>query len=135
MDIIRRNTDYALRLIAGLAINYGGQPIPARQLAKNQDVSEPITCKLLQKLSAAKLVKSSMGATGGFELAKEPKKINLHDVISAIQGDVCFSQCVVDTKSCPHRPKCQVSKKLASLQKYIQDALKETTLDKLLNVK
>jgi Rrf2 family protein len=135
MDVIRRNTDYALRLIAGLAINYGGEPIPARQLAKEQDVSEPIACKLLQKLSAAKLVKSSMGAAGGFELAREPKKINLYDVISTIQGDVCFSQCVVNAKSCPHRPKCQVSKKLSHLQKYIEESLKETTLDKLINSK
>jgi len=135
MDVIRRNTDYALRLIAGLAINYGNQPVSARQLAKNQDVSEPIACKLLQKLSAAKLVKSSMGAAGGFELAREPKKINLYDVISAIQGDVCFSQCVTNAKSCPHRPKCQVSKKLASLQKHIEESLNETTLDKLISGK
>jgi len=132
MDVIRRNTDYAFRLIAGLAVNYGKPPIPAKQLAKNQGVSEPVACKLLQKLSSAKLVKSSMGAAGGFELAKEPGEINLHQVIRAIQGDLCFSQCVIHPKSCPNRPKCPVNKKLASLQKYIEASLKEITLDKLL---
>jgi len=132
MDVIRRNTDYALRIIAELAVNYGGQLISARQLAKNQGVSDTLACKLLQKLSSAKLVKSSMGATGGFELAKEPKKINLYQVIQAIQGDVCFNQCVLDPKICPRRPKCPVNKKLASLQKYIEDALKGTTLEQLL---
>ncbi|MFA5292552.1 MAG: Rrf2 family transcriptional regulator [Phycisphaerae bacterium] len=132
MDVIRRNTDYALRLVVGLVENYGGQPISARQLAKNQDVSETLACKLLQKLSSAKLVKSSMGATGGFELAKEPAKINLYQVIRAIQGEVCLNQCVLDPKSCPKKPKCAVSKKLASLQKYIEASLKDTTLDKLL---
>lgn len=132
MDVIRRNTDYALRLIAGLVENYGGQPIAARQLAKSQDVSAVLACKLLQRLSAAKIVKSSMGINGGFELAKAPEKISLYQVIQAIQGDVCFNKCVVNAKSCPKSPKCAVSKKLASLQKYIETSLKNTTLDKLL---
>ncbi len=135
MDVIRRNTDYALRLIVGLVENYGGEPISARQLAKNQDVSAILACKLLQKLSSAKIVKSSMGASGGFELAKEPEKINLYQIIQAVQGDVCFNQCVINAKSCPRSPKCAVSKKLASLQKYIEESLKNTTLDKLLERK
>ena len=132
MDVIRRNTDYALRLVVGLVENYGGSPISARQLAKNQDVSEVLACKLLQKLSAAKLVKSSMGAAGGFELAKMPEKINLYQIIRAIQGEVCFNKCVLNAKSCPKKPHCAVSKKLVTLQNYIDEQLKETTLDKLL---
>ncbi|PKL51038.1 MAG: hypothetical protein CVV39_00395 [Planctomycetes bacterium HGW-Planctomycetes-1] len=135
MDVIRRNTDYALRLVAGLVENYGGKPISARQLAEGGDVSTALACKLLQKLSAAKIVKSSMGAGGGFELAKPPEKISLYQIIRAIQGDVCFNQCVINPKSCPRSPKCAVSKKLASLQKYIEESLKNTTLDKLLERK
>ena len=135
MDVIRRNTDYALRLVVELVENFGREPISARQLAKHQNVSETLACKLLQKLSSAKVVKSSMGANGGFELAKEPEKINLYQIIRAIQGDVCFNQCVLDPKSCPRRPKCAVSKKLASMQKYIEESLKETTLNKLLERK
>ncbi len=131
MDVIRRNTDYALRLVAGLVGNYGEKPISARQLAEDGDVSTILACKLLQKLSAAKIVKSSMGAGGGFELAKAPEKISLYQIIWAIQGDVCFNKCVANPKSCPRSPKCAVSKKLASLQKYIEESLKNTTLDKL----
>ncbi|MDD5011379.1 MAG: Rrf2 family transcriptional regulator [Phycisphaerae bacterium] len=131
MDVIRRNTDYALRLVAGLVENYGEKAISARQLAESGDVSTALACKLLQKLSSAKIVKSSMGAGGGFALAKAPEKISLYQIIRAIQGDVCFNQCVSDAKSCPRSPKCAVSKKLASLQKYIEESLKNTTLDKL----
>ena len=135
MDVIRRNTDYALRLIVGLVENYGGEPISARQLAKSQDVSVTLACKLLQKLSSAKIVKSSMGSDGGFGLAKAPAKISLYQIIRAIQGNVCFNKCVINAKSCPKSPKCAVSKKLASLQKYIEASLKNTTLDKLLERK
>ena len=132
MDIIRRNTDYALRLIAGLAENYGGEPISARRLAKSCDVSETLACKLLQKLSSAKLVISQMGANGGFELAKSPEKISLYQVIEAVQGGICLNRCVPDTKSCPKRASCRISKNLVELQRHIEDYLKKIMLKKLL---
>jgi Rrf2 family protein len=135
MDVIRRNTDYALRLIVGLVENYGGAPVSARRLAKNCDVSYELGCKLLQKLSSSKLVVSRMGANGGFELAKSPEKISLYRVIEAIQDGVCLNRCVFDVKCCPKRPACIVSKKLASLQKYIEEYLKNITLDELLKRK
>lgn len=131
MDIIRRNTDYALRLVAALVENYGRPPVSARQLAVNQDVSEALACKLLQKLSSTKLVTSRMGANGGFELAKNPEKISLYQVIAAIQDNICLNRCVSDAKSCPKRPACKTRKKLVALQKYIEEYLKNITLDEL----
>ncbi|OHB59633.1 MAG: hypothetical protein A2173_08055 [Planctomycetes bacterium RBG_13_44_8b] len=132
MDVIRRNTDYALRLVVGLVENYGGKPISARQLAADGDVSTPLACKLLQKLSAAKIIKSSMGAGGGFKLAKAPEKISLYQIIQAIQGEVCFNRCVSDANSCPRRPRCAVSKKLAELQEYAEHYLSGIKLNELL---
>ena len=132
MDVIRRNTDYALRLVVRLVENHGRPPVSARQLAASQNVSYDLACKLLQKLSSAKLVASSMGANGGFELAKNPEKISLYQVIAAIQGNICLNRCVPDAKSCPKRPACKISKKLAALQKYIEEYLKNITLDELL---
>jgi Rrf2 family protein len=135
MDVIRRNTDYALRLIVGLVENGSGEPISARQLAENGDVPYELTCKMLQKLSSAKLIASRMGANGGFELAKRPEKISLYQVIKAIQGSICLNRCVSDAKSCPRRPRCMVSKKLVSLQEYMERYFKNITLNELLQKK
>jgi Rrf2 family protein len=131
MDVIRRNADYAMRLAAGLVESHGRSPISARQLAARQGVSETLACKLLQKLSSAKLVTSSMGAHGGFELAKSPEKVSLYQVIAAVQGNICLNRCIPDAKSCPKRPVCRISKRLALLQKYIENYLKNITLDEL----
>ncbi|MCX5632454.1 MAG: Rrf2 family transcriptional regulator [Phycisphaerae bacterium] len=131
MDVIRRNTDYAMRLTASLVKSYGKQPISARQLAANQDVSEALACKLLQKLSSAKLVTSRMGANGGFELAKNPEKISLYQVVAAVQGDICLNRCVGGVKRCHNGQKCKTRKKLVALQKYIGEYLKNITLDEL----
>jgi Rrf2 family protein len=132
MDVIRRNTDYALRLAVGLVENFGKGPVSARALAKTADVYYELACKMLQKLSSAKLVKSTMGAGGGFELAKKPDKISLYQVIEAVQGDISLNRCVSDPKSCPKRSKCMINRKLVVLEKHIEEYLKNITLDELL---
>jgi len=132
MEVIRRNTDYALRIVIGLVDNYGKGLLSARTLAENAEISFGLAAKLLQKLSSAKLVKSVMGKEGGFELAKDPANIKLYDVIAAVQGNMYLNRCLANPKSCPKRPKCPISKKLVGLQNYIEQYLKDITLNELL---
>ena len=135
MDIIRRNTDYAVRAMVNLAANWGRGPASARQIALKEDISYQLTCKLMQRLSRAKLVKSSMGAAGGFQLIKKPSKINLFEVINAIQGPMQLNKCLLVPNKCSRQPNCTVSTKLYELQKYMETYLTNITLDEILNSK
>ena len=135
MDVLRRNTDYALRMMVNLASCFNGELMSARQLASEGNFSYQLACKLLQKLHKAKLVRSGMGPKGGFRLSREPSKISLLDIIIAIQGPVRLNRCLMDTNVCPYRQRCSVSKKLAELQKYIDRYLGAITLDELLKSK
>ena len=74
MDVLRRNTDYGLRMMAALAGHFGGELVSARQLAGTGHFSYELGCKILQKLNKAGLVKSSMGPKGGFTLSREPAR-------------------------------------------------------------
>ena len=132
MDVIRRNTDYALRLIVRLVENFGKGPVSAKALAETADVSHKLSSKLLQRLCSAKLAVSRMGAGGGFELAKKPKKISLYQVVKAVQGGICLNRCVGGIKGCPRKQGCKIRKKLIALQGYIEDYLSDIKLDGLL---
>ena len=44
MDVIRRNTDYALRLLINLARNFGKGPVSSKILAEKEEVSYQLTC-------------------------------------------------------------------------------------------
>ena len=133
MEVIRRNTDYAMRLVVALVEAFGGESISAGELSSQEDVPYELACKLLQKLKAAGIVKSAMGPKGGFSLAKEPGSISMLEVVGVIQGPVVLNVCLDAEKSCSRKPSCVASRELAKLQKYIEGYLGDIKLDKLLD--
>ena len=132
MDVLRRNTDYALRLMVTLASKHSDQTISTKALAKETLVPYQLACKLLQRLQKAKLIQSTMGPKGGFALTKNPEEINLWSIIDLIQGPVNMNRCLLGDFKCQRRTNCTIHDKLAELQKQIEASLRSTTLDELL---
>ena len=135
MDVIKRNTDYALRAMLHLARNYGGESISSRVLADAEDIPYQLTCKLMQKLHGAGMVKSEMGPKGGFSLSKAPKAISLRDVVAVIQGPISINRCLVQSDVCERQLCCMLSNKLAGLQDVVEEYLGGVTLDDFLEKK
>jgi Rrf2 family iron-sulfur cluster assembly transcriptional regulator len=85
VDLIRRNTDYALRLAIALATQYNdGKILSARALSQANHVPYTLACKLLQKYQQAGIVKSVMGQRGGFSLARRPSEITVLELFRAM---------------------------------------------------
>lgn len=136
MDIIRRNTDYGLRMMAILSEHFeDGQQISARQLASGGNFSYQLGCKLLQTLRKAKLVKSSMGPKGGFSLNKDPSKITLMEVIKVLQGDFSLNRCLQDSDGCEFQGDCEINNKLSCLQLHIDGYLDGITFAEIVEAK
>ena len=131
MDIVRRNTDYALRAMVNLARNYRNGLASSRSISEQENVPYQLTCKLMQKLNDAGLVTSFMGPKGGFCLSREPSKISLLDVIDAIQQPISLNRCLLAKDICPRHKHCAVRQKLVGLQDYISYYLDNITLDEL----
>ena len=131
MDILRRNTDYALRLMIGLAKRYGDGAASTRVLAEEQEVSYQLACKLMQRLHDARLVESSMGPKGGFRLGREPGRINLLKVVEVIQGPVRLNRCLLSDTACPRGGKCPIRARISELQGHMEQYLQSVTLKEL----
>ena len=131
MDVLRRNTDYALRIMVNLASHFNGEFLSARQLASEGNFSYQLGCKLLQKLGKNKLVKSSVGPKGGFVLSRKPSQITLLEIINVLQGGIRLNRCLVGGNGCEFEPECELSTKLVCLQLYIDGYLGGVTLKEL----
>ena len=132
MDILRRNTDYALRIMTLLADFFQRkESISARILSKLSAVPYPLTCKLLQKLQKKEIVKSEMGPKGGYGLARNPEQISFLDVVETIQGPISVNRCFLGRYKCPLKQKCPLHGKLMGLQNGIIDTLQNTKISEL----
>jgi Rrf2 family transcriptional regulator, cysteine metabolism repressor len=127
MDIIRRNTDYALRAAVELAGRFGGEPVSTKEIAVRQQIPYQLACKLMQRLHNAGIVKSEMGPSGGFKLCKNPSKITVRRLVEIIQGPVRLNNCKLCRLSC----RCTISPELTRLQGKINEFLDGLTLRQL----
>jgi Rrf2 family protein len=135
MDILRRNTDYALRLMIDLAGHPNRGAVSTRVLAEGQEVSYQLACKLMQQLHDAKLVESNMGPKGGFRLGRPAGRISLLDVIEVVQGPLRINRCLLSDSACPRQRKCPVRKKIGALQSRMDEYLGSVTLAELADVR
>ncbi len=131
MDVVRRNTDYAVRLMVHLSKHYGNGPISTRSAAAAEEVPYQLACKLMQKLNNAKLVTSCMGPKGGFVLGAKHLNISLLEIVKAIQGPISLNRCVLSEDACSREAICAVREKLADIQTNITKGLAAITLDEL----
>ncbi len=132
MDILRRNTDYALRLMVGLARHpENNGSVSTRLLAQEQDVSYQLACKLMQQLHEAKLVASCMGPKGGFRLNRPPAQISLLEIIEVVQGPLNLNRCLPKAAACPRAGICPICGKISVLQDRMGEYLGGVTLEEL----
>lgn len=131
--VIRRNTDYGLRMMETLAVrSRDGELISASELVSEGNVSYEVGRKLLQELREAKLVRAVRGSKGGFKLNREPSEISLKTIIDVLQGGIFLNMCMERGKRCDYKSKCRICPELICLQKVLDDYMGKFTLDRII---
>ncbi|MBI4579533.1 MAG: Rrf2 family transcriptional regulator [Planctomycetes bacterium] len=88
-----RKTDYALIALTHMA-QHPNECNSAREIAGRYGVPLPLLMNILKLMTQQGLAQSVRGPRGGYRLAAPPEKINLNDIIEAIEGPVQLVQCV-----------------------------------------
>jgi len=82
---ISAKVDYAVRAALELAAA-GGDPIKGEAIADAQDIPLKFLENILGELKHSGIVASRRGAQGGYWLAKPADKVNLADIVRAVEG-------------------------------------------------
>jgi Rrf2 family protein len=102
---ISRKIEYGLRAMVCLASLGDEEVLSFREIARRMDVPETFLAKILKTLVSRKLVRSTRGAQGGYQLAKPAAAISFLDVIEAVEGPIVINLC----SSEEHHDACRLS--------------------------
>ncbi|HEY0270226.1 MAG TPA: SUF system Fe-S cluster assembly regulator [Sphingomonas sp.] len=101
--------DYAVVMMAAAARHGAGAKLSATILAAETGVPLPTAQKLTGRLAGAGLLASARGAAGGFTLARAADRINLAEIVEAVEGPIALTSCVDETKhDCALESACKV---------------------------
>jgi Rrf2 family protein len=112
--MLTQRSRYGLRAMLLLAKEpLGHAPVPMSRIAREAQVPRKFLEIILTELKAAKLVISTRGKQGGFELARPAHMISLGDIIRVIEGPLALIPCVSRTaykkcKDCRDEATCEI---------------------------
>ena len=89
---------YAVMAMADLALYKENGPISLTDISLRQNISLPYLEQIFIKLKNSNLVKSTIGAKGGYILEKSANDIKISNIISAVDEEVKMLNCKKDSK-------------------------------------
>lgn len=137
MLALTRKTDYALIALTYLTQRRqdGDGPISARQIAEQYDLPLPLLMNILKELNQAKIVRSTRGATGGYELIHDPETLTLLELINVVEGPVKFAPCCDELpimgQGCTIKKECPIQGVVQRLHRRIIGMLNDITLTQI----
>lgn len=86
MTLLPRAAHFALLAVLDVALHARGRPVSSKELAKRYDLPPRRLESLLQALVRAGILKSLRGPSGGYELARERRRLTMGEIVRAALG-------------------------------------------------
>jgi FeS assembly SUF system regulator len=120
-------TDYAVVILSFMARD-NTKVRAAMEIASATGIALPTVSKILKLLVNAKVLISTRGAKGGYELASVPEKITIATVISALEGPIALTECSISQQGCEQASGCEIRGNWGLINQTIHNALESVTL-------
>jgi len=113
-------TELALRPDAGW--------VPVTTIASAADLPSPYLGKILKDLVRARLLRSTRGPGGGYQLARPASEITLLDVKLSVDGPDDLERCAVGLDPCTDETPCPLHNDFVRVRATIHEYLTSTSL-------
>lgn len=126
---VSQRTEYALRALMELSARYGAGHVPAREIAKAQDIPLRYIEHQLAALHKAGIVDSHRGPNGGVSLARPPAQVRIFDVIEALEGPLAPMHCLEPhDERCVQSHQCGLQELWSRVENAVRVVFEQTTL-------
>ncbi|MEN3044875.1 MAG: Rrf2 family transcriptional regulator [Candidatus Hydrothermales bacterium] len=129
--LIKRKTDYAIRSILYLS-QKKNKIVDVNEIAREKFIPSNFLTKILQRLKKKGIIKSFKGKNGGFYLLKNPREINILEIIEIMQGPISLNLCAVDKRKCKLSNVCSLHPLWLEMRKNIERELKRVNFYELM---
>ena len=123
---------YALRLMIDLAVNTISKPVPLKEVAKRQSISDKYLEQIISMLNNAGFVRSVRGAQGVYTLTKRPDEYTVGMILRLTEGSLAPVSCVEDRETCDKFENCATSELWRRLNDAINSVVDTVTLADLI---
>ena len=114
---------YGLKAMFELAVSGNeNEPVPLKYIANRQEISD----QYLEQIFSA--VKSVRGAQGGYFLSKPASEITVADILRVLEGDMAFTECLLDEDACKNFDSCSTRYVWARIKQAIEDVTMSISL-------
>jgi FeS assembly SUF system regulator len=127
---ISKLADYGTVVMVSLA-KQPEQVRNARDIASRSHLTVPTVSKLLKRLTAAGLLTSLRGVSGGYKLERPASDISVADIIYALEEHRGLTECSTHGSECSLQEVCHVQTNWRLISQAIESALDSVSLEDL----
>jgi Rrf2 family protein len=129
--VFSKATGYGIRALAYLARQSGEKPCGLREIAEAEQIPPLYLSKLLGDLRRQRLVRSSKGIHGGYELAQPPQEISLWEVFRILEPDPYLDTCILGHGVCDAEDGCPLHADWHEVRQKLLTFLKSKTISNI----
>ena len=132
---LSRRSEYGLRALVDLARRDDAGPIPLASLAKRNNLPPKFLEQIMATLKRAGIVRTTLGAHGGYALTDGAREASIGRVIRLLDGALaplgCVSLRYYERCSCPEEATCALRDVMLDVRDSILEILDRETLGQL----
>lgn len=134
--MLSKKTRYAMLALVRLTREYGKGPILIGDIAKDDKIPQRFLESILLDLKNYGILGSKMGKSGGYFLTKDPKTVNLSEIVRHFDGAIALIPCTSDKyyqpcEFCKDEKACKIRKVFRKIRDNTYNTLRNTTLSDL----
>jgi Rrf2 family protein len=131
---LSRRSEYGLRALVDL-VRTGEGPVPLATLAERNNLPSKFLEQIMATLKHGGIVRTTLGAHGGYGLAADPSTVSIGRVIRLLDGALAPLPCVslryYGRCSCPDEATCPLRDVMIDVRDVMLEILDKETLTEL----
>jgi Rrf2 family protein len=135
--MLSQKTRYAMVALTRLAREYGKGPLLISELARSEKLPQRFLENILLDLKKVGILGSKLGKSGGYFLLRQPKDVNLAEIVRHFEGPIALLSCVSEKayqscEFCKDENTCNIRKVFKEIRDATFTKLENATLEILI---